>query len=131
MSSPAPRCCAGAAQFISLHYSYEELADHETADAYMAKVTSLPPKWSIAAATADDYPRTFYVAVKFCPFCGASLPPVALRSKLPMHVRVFIDGGHYCYTCERRLDDCRCAAPERLWRIDTRTPPAPATRKHV
>lgn len=118
MTSRLPHltCCPDGARFVALHYDPVPLfySEHATRDAFLAVARANPPRWSISAM--DDYGKICRrVAIVACPFCAKPVPEIRLRSKPPQRVCVVTDGGLYCDTCERRLDDCRCLPTERLW----------------
>jgi len=40
-------------------------------------------------------------------------------AELAPRIMVIVDGGHYCDTCEERLDACDCLSPEMMWEATT------------
>lgn len=109
-------CCDDGARFVALRYPYEEgLLDRGFADrdAFFSVVRSTPPRWSLLAR--DDAGTARVATICCCPFCGVPVPGLRLRARPPRRVCATLDGGYYCDTCARRLIECRCAPPERLW----------------
>lgn len=118
MTSRLPHltCCPDGARIVALRYDPIQVfyTEHATRDAFLAAARENPPRWSISVL--DDHSQIRRdVAIAVCPFCAEAVPDVRLRARPPQRFCVVTDGGLYCDTCERRLDDCRCAPTECLW----------------
>jgi hypothetical protein len=115
-------CCPGGQRYVYLGYGsfgFEE-PDLVTPEAFFAYIKTVPPKWRVNVGSPlnwEEERRGSYVPpiAMCCPFCAASVPAVVLRKDLPNRIMTIIDGGYYCFTCEARLDSCRCAHPDELW----------------
>lgn len=117
---PSPRCCTDGARFIALRCSMDMIySEHESTEAALAADQETPPTWQLILK--DQVGNTEVATILCCPFCGTPVPPIRLRARPPKAVCLVIDGGYYCATCEKRLNECRCANPARLWEIAPRT----------
>lgn len=57
--------------------------------------------------------RTVYV--RFCPYCGIKLREIVERIGGPENICTITDGGYYCDTCKKRLNECQCEMPWMRW----------------
>lgn len=93
-----------------------------------------PPKWCVKGHIAIDNllefregkhldppdPECSLMEVradaKHCPFCGTPVPEI---EKLTVDVPIctVTDGGYYCDTCSKRLNECKCYPPEWPWKV--------------
>jgi hypothetical protein len=113
-------CCDQGAKFVGLRHESALFYDrsYKTAEEFLAHMRATPPLWTMHAESfATRWYRTDKVSVRvsFCPFCGVKTPDVRLRKKPPTKICVVIDSGYYCDTCTKRLNECQCHLPERLW----------------
>lgn len=113
IKATTPICCYYAKRFITLRYEtyYSESKTH---------FLKTKPFWIVRGSGRED---AMFIAemtelrIFFCPNCGAKLPKIKLKDKLPEKVLVITDGGYYCNTCHERLNECQCTPPERMWEI--------------
>ena len=66
-----------------------------------------PPESDWPEMGVDDYLQAWAFEPKYCPFCGEGLPEIVLRFNPPEKIATCSDGGYYCDTCSKRLNECQ------------------------
>jgi len=105
-----PNCCDGVQEIGALSVYLRSVSEVAvSADEELEFV------WAIRTAedAGSDYTAQSWMAVKYCPFCGAELPELEVVNPIGP-VCVCSDGGDYCDTCSERIMTCQCHLPEVL-----------------
>jgi hypothetical protein len=113
-------CCEAGGRYIYLGYDFTFGPNLDgTVENYLAHVQSVPPRWLVRVGepkTTEEYRAPYVPPIAVvCPFCTTAVPAVVLRKDPPDKLRIIVDGGYRCMTCEERLDNCDCARPAELW----------------
>jgi hypothetical protein len=74
-----------------------------------------PPEADWPEIGPDDFMHSWGFEPKFCPFCGKDMPEIVLRFNPPEKIVTCSDGGYYCDTCSKRLNECQCYPPQWKW----------------
>jgi len=76
----------------------------------------IQPKWK-SGSNNSEFQCWATTEVKFCPHCATPVPPIKRRNTKRKICDVK-DGGYYCSTCDKRLQECTCFRPEYAWEPD-------------
>jgi hypothetical protein len=105
-----PNCCKAAKKYVGAYLSFRTWND-------TGRTIHPAPVWACTSPGAyAELDIAAPIAVSHCPFCGKPLPEIEQNPSPPKRVQVVTDGGYYCDTCKKRLNECRCYPPEFAWR---------------
>jgi hypothetical protein len=111
-------CCEPAKLYIRLDFTSDtslafDLADLPSKKEVIAWIEQHPPAWVLVFEGENQIKRR--LAIRFCPFCGKSVPDVERNPKPPKKLSMPVEPG-YCATCINRLIACTCFPLQFLFR---------------
>jgi hypothetical protein len=111
-----PKCCEEVQdkQTVFLRFDMEAICGVSESEGPQGQ-EGYKPKWK-SAGWSERYQGWDVTEVKFCPHCATPVPEIKKRVT-EEKICVVIDGGYYCNTCKKRLNECECCPPEYAWEI--------------
>lgn len=112
-----PNCCEAAQKYPTIVFRLNGYDDTETSEGYW-QGTLVDHAYEYFKEKDDDYGdwSDEKPDVKFCPYCGKSLPKMVRTKPGPdQKICKITDGGYYCDTCGERCDNCICDLAESVF----------------
>ena len=119
---PKPRCCENIQKFPIVYASADGIWNDESGEAVVEEPLTI--RWRFSTAFNFDFLHAFGYETDYskipeptvCPFCGTNLPK--FRERNPVPEPICRSNQYYCLTCNERLMNCECLAPEIRWEVE-------------